>query len=94
MGLIARTLAGLLTRSGWLLALLIRRLYGPIRHGRLPRAVRMVGCLVVLATVAGHSVQQREGQKLGAYFGHGVGRMPISAEASSLWCSPAIPPRS
>jgi hypothetical protein len=64
-----------------LLALLVRRLYGPIRHGRLPRAARMVGCLVVLATVAGHSVQQREGQKLGAYFGHGIGRIPISAQA-------------
>jgi len=35
----------------------------------------------VLATVAAHSVQQREEQKLGAYFGHGVGRIPISAQA-------------
>ncbi len=65
-----------------LLALLVRRLYGPIRRGRLPRAARMVGCLVVLATVAGHSVQQREGQKLGAYFGHGIGHIPIAAQAA------------
>jgi hypothetical protein len=78
-----------------LLALLVRRLYGPIRPGRLPRAARMAGCLVVLATIAGHSVQQREGQKLGAYFGHGVGRTPSPPrQASSLSCSRAMPPRS
>ncbi len=37
----------------------------------LPRAVRVVGYLVVLALIAGNAVEAREGQKLGAYFNAG-----------------------
>jgi len=52
-----------------LLPLLVRRFFGPVRHGLLPRTVRVVGYLVVLALLTGKAVEAREGQKLGAYFG-------------------------
>ena len=52
-----------------LLPLLVRRSFGPVRRGLLPRTVRVVGYLVVLALVTGKAVEAREGQKLGAYFG-------------------------
>ena len=64
-----------------LLPLLVRRSYGPARPGLLPRTVRVVGYLVVLAVIAGHAVQEREGQKLGAYFGAGFGGLPMSVIA-------------
>ena len=57
-----------------LLPLLIRRYYGPVRSGRLPRAVRVAGYVAVLALITGQAVQSREGQKLGAYF-HDGGRV-------------------
>ena len=76
-----RVLVPLLVVALAVLPLLVRRFYGPVRHGRLPRMLRVFGYLVVLATVVGHAVQQREGQKLGAYFGTGIGRVPISAQA-------------
>jgi hypothetical protein len=63
------------------LPLLVRRYYGPVRQGLLPRTVRVVGYLVVLAVIAGHAVQEREGQKLGAYFGGGIGGLPMSVLA-------------
>jgi hypothetical protein len=56
----------------WLLALvppLVRRFFGSVRRGLLPRTVRVVGYLVVLALLTGKAVEAREGQKLGAYFG-------------------------
>ncbi|MBV9168303.1 MAG: hypothetical protein JO342_19365 [Solirubrobacterales bacterium] len=77
-----RVLVPLLVAELALLPLLVRRFYGPRRHGWLPRTVRVVGYLVVLATAAGHAVEQREGQKLGAYFGSGFGRMPVAANAA------------
>ena len=52
-----------------LLPLLVRRSFGPVRRGLLPRTVRVVGYLVVLALLTGKAVEAREGQKLGAYFG-------------------------
>ena len=64
-----------------LLPLLVRRSYGPVRRGLLPRTVRVVGYLVVLAVTVGHAVQEREGQKLGAYFGAGFGGLPMSVIA-------------
>lgn len=64
-----------------LLPLLVRRSYGPVHHGLLPRTVRLVGYLVVLAVIAGHAVEEREGQKLGAYFGSGIGGIPMSVIA-------------
>ena len=64
-----------------LLRLLVRRSYGPVRPGLLPRTVRVVGYLVVLAVITGHAVQEREGQKLGAYFGAGFGGLPMSVIA-------------
>ncbi|MGO9899762.1 MAG: hypothetical protein ACLP0J_08735 [Solirubrobacteraceae bacterium] len=54
-----------------LLPLLVRRFCGPVRDGLLPRAVRVVGYLVVLALVTGTAVEARQGQKLGAYFAYG-----------------------
>jgi hypothetical protein len=63
-----------------LLPLLVRRFYGPVRSGILARAVRVGGYLVVLALIAGHAIQEREGEKLGAYFGSGAG-MSMSALA-------------
>jgi hypothetical protein len=56
------------------LPLLVRRFFGPVRHGLLSRMVRVVGYLVVLALVAGEAVEAREGQKLGAYF-HAGGKV-------------------
>jgi hypothetical protein len=64
-----------------LLPLLVRRYYGPPRPGLLPRTVRIVGYLVVLAVIAGHAAQEREGQKLGAYFGSGIAGIPMSVIA-------------
>jgi hypothetical protein len=64
-----------------LLPLLVRRSYGPARPGLLPRTVRVVGYLVVLAVIAGHAAQEREGQKLGAYFGSGIAGIPMSVIA-------------
>jgi hypothetical protein len=64
-----------------LLPLLVRRSYGSVRRGLLPRTVRVVGYLVVLAVIGGHAVQEREGQKLGAYFGAGFGGLPMSVIA-------------
>ena len=64
-----------------LLPPLVRRSYGSVRRGVLPRTVRVVGYLVVLAVIAGHAVQEREGQKLGAYFGAGFGGLPMSVIA-------------
>ena len=63
-----------------LLPLLVRRFYGPVRSGALARGVRVGGYLAVLALVAGHAVEEREGEKLGAYFGSGAG-MSMSALA-------------
>ncbi|MGP0050566.1 MAG: hypothetical protein ACLPZR_17170 [Solirubrobacteraceae bacterium] len=54
-----------------LLPLMVRRFFGPVRPGLLPRMVRVVGYLVVLALVAGEAVEAREGQRLGAYFADG-----------------------
>ncbi|MGO9960891.1 MAG: hypothetical protein ACLP50_33765 [Solirubrobacteraceae bacterium] len=62
------------------LPLLVRRFYGPVRSGVLARAVRVCGYLVVLAVIAGHAVEEREGEKLGAYFASGAG-MSMSALA-------------
>jgi hypothetical protein len=63
-----------------LMPLLVRRFYGPVRSGVLARAVRVCGYLVVLAVIAGHAVEEREGEKLGAYFFSGAG-MSMSALA-------------
>jgi hypothetical protein len=78
-----------------LLPLLVRRSCGPVRRGRVERPVRVVGYLVVLAVMTGHAVEYREGQKLGAYFGHGMVacRWRESLAASRL-CSPPPPRRS
>jgi hypothetical protein len=64
-----------------LVPLLVRRSCGSARRGLLPRTVRVVGYLVVLAVIAGHAFQEREGQKLGAYFGAGFGGLPMSVIA-------------
>jgi hypothetical protein len=64
-----------------LLPLLVRRSYGPPRPGLLLRTLRVVGYLVVLALLAGHAAQEREGQKLGAYFGSGIAGIPMSVIA-------------
>ena len=67
-----------------LLPLLVRRSYGPPRPGLLLRTLRVVGYLVVLALLAGHAVQEREGQKLGAYFGSGIAGIPMSVDRRHL----------
>jgi hypothetical protein len=64
-----------------LLPLLVSRFFGPVRLGLLPRTVRVVGYLVTLAVIAGHAVEEGEGEKLGAYFSSGAG-MPTSVLAS------------
>ncbi len=48
--------------------LLVRRYFGPVADGLLPRAVRVAGYLVVLALITAKAVEAREGEKLGAYF--------------------------
>jgi len=63
-----------------LLPLLVRRFYGPVRVGLLARTVRVLGYLVVLAVIAGHAVEERDGEELGAYFSSGAG-MPMSVLA-------------
>ena len=54
-----------------LLPLVVRRFFGPVGDGLLPRTVRVVGYLVVLALVTAKAVEAREGEKLGAYFSDG-----------------------
>ncbi len=48
--------------------LLVRRYFGPVADGLLPRAVRVAGYLIVLTLITARAVEDREGQKLGAYF--------------------------
>ncbi len=55
--------------------LLVRRHFGPVADGLLPRAVRVVGYAIVLALIAASAAEGREGQKLGAYF-HAGGKLP------------------
>jgi hypothetical protein len=64
-----------------LLPPLVRVFCGPVRRGRLPRTVRVVGYLVVLALIAGHAVKQRDGEQLGAhYFAQGfLGSLSLGA---------------
>ncbi len=53
----------------------VRRFFGPVADGRLPRAVRVAGYLVVLTLITAKAVEARDGQKLGAYF-HAGGKVP------------------
>ena len=48
--------------------LLVRRYFGPVADGLLPRAVRVAGYLIVLTLITARAVEDREGEKLGAYF--------------------------
>ena len=54
--------------------LLVRRYFGPVADGLLPRAVRVAGYLIVLALITAKAVEAREGEKLGAYF-HAAGKV-------------------
>jgi hypothetical protein len=46
----------------------IRRYFGPVRGGWMPRAARAGGYAMVLALIAAKAVKDRDGSKLGAYF--------------------------
>ena len=47
---------------------MVRRSFGPVRRGWVPRAARVGGYAVVLALIAGKAAKDRDGSKLGAYF--------------------------
>ena len=47
----------------------VRRYFGPVRGGWAPRAARVGGYAMVLALIAAKAVKDRDGSRLGAYFG-------------------------
>jgi hypothetical protein len=47
----------------------VRRYFGPVRGGWAPRAARVGGYAMVLALIAAKAAKDRDGSRLGAYFG-------------------------